>query len=268
MKSLFDYIDEKGCLFQKESAVDSRFGDSSQKTFMLDVMDFVSDVTDITSFRKEVERKSAILTIDGIPVRHWDVRYWPARKDLMSRDNLFTRICAQTLADSSFRFQTLSLIFKRFGFLWNTRDIGGHPKKAKIFGLTIPFPFPDFSGPLMWLIAFKWAHLACIYIKAPIFFHLLKTEKDHDETTDDPNLFTALVTLDKLTEKAPAKTRAKFEEARDYYCNNRTWCINGNHTMRGYIQALQNFFYIDEAPPLDVEAINVARKLCWKVSLQ
>jgi len=142
-----------------------------------------------------------------------------------------------------------SIVF-RAGFLWNAKKIGQKDNSWKL---------PDFSGPLMWMIAFGWFWLASVYLRSTIFVHLLTTSNNLDETSDDLNIQVAIMTLDLLTKNHTES----FHKTRSYYCLNRGDSLNGDPEKPGYIQAFQNYFHGEQNPPLDVEWEKACESRGW-----
>lgn len=233
-KDLKDYTDGRGFIYHHDDPQSgSQYGDSCQRTFMYFISGMAKGV-EPKNFQPLVEQAWALINKDE-PRRHWDETFWPGRPGFMSRDNLFPAVCALTIVDSKERFKLLWKIIKRGGFLWNTRKIGQQDDSRKV---------PDWCGPLMFLIALKWVYIASIYLHLPIFFHLLKTKKNPEDTSDDLNLQIALVTLVLLGLKA------KHIGALKYYFNNRP-TIPGYFAKPGYCAALMQYFENPIAPPLD-----------------
>lgn len=257
MKDISDYTDSMGFIYHREPNIDSGFGDSCQRTFMHWIsLAALNNLKNIDENGRTVNAKWSKLNAFSEPVRHWDGRYWPGKPGIMSRDNFFPAFCALLLSRSNKINSILVKILKRGGFLWNTKKIGQQNEDWKI---------PDFSGLLVWLLFFRLDLFSSLYLRFTIFFHLSKDT--FDDTSDDLNIQVALMTLDLLTDRPlwPTEgktfTRRAFEKTLNYYCKNRGEAINGHPDSPGYIQAFQNYFHNEYAPPLDVawEHATIAR---------
>lgn len=231
-KNLSDFIDNNHFIYHHDTDIASGYGDSCGRTFMWFISGIAKGV-DPANTKPIIEQTWALLD-KSEPRRYWDDNFWPGKPGFMSRDNLFPAICALTLVSSRSRFSLLWRIFKRAGFLWNTKKIGQKDNSWKV---------PDFCGPLLWLIALKLKKLAVWYLMFPIYAHVSK--KDVDDTSDDLNIQVALMTLDLLG--------ANIKSTLEIYTSSKVASIYADPLKPTYIQAFQNYFSPAISPPLDVE---------------
>ncbi len=239
MKHLPDYVDPKGFIFHHDDPVSgSGYGDSCQRTFMFWIARYADKTwQDGLNPLVQVDSSWFYLNREDEPRRHWHEKYWPGQKGFMSRDNLLPAVCALAIVKSERLKPLMWKIIFRGGFLWNTKKIGQQDNSWKI---------PDFCGPLMLLIGMNLTWLASNYIKLPIWFHLIKSRKDPDDTSDDLNIQVALMTLDLLD---PVHAQPVI----GWYCKSRARLPDWGNSAPGYRQAIEQYFLGPIAPPLDLE---------------
>lgn len=181
-------MDKAGFIVSHEPDIASRGGNSLQHTSMFLIFCY-SLMQNMDAFVQGSKRAFAmwkLATAYGAPRLHWDITYWPGTAGHMSRDNLFSAICLLKLYNLKTELRAiLFCIIMRGGFLWNTRKIGSDEKN-----------FPDWCGPMMWMIAFrfKWNPLNIVsdlYLWLAIKIQIQHTKNDKNHTDGHLNLIVA-----------------------------------------------------------------------------
>lgn len=241
MKNLSDFIDQYGFIVHHDQD-GSGGGDSAQRTFGKVILDLAQyKAIGCSQFSDQVN----LVTCHGDVRRHWDPNFWPGQPGYGSRDNFAPLMLALRLAQHSRRFEIMNWVWKRCGFLWNTKKIGQHDSSWKV---------PDFIGGLLPLIIYGKLDLACKYMSVQCKIHLANARRNPGETSDDLNFQLALHTLQILG--------APIQEVIDSYCFNRAK-LDEKNPMLGYQQAIVDYFASPIAPPLDVEYINASIAANW-----
>jgi hypothetical protein len=132
-KDFESFVDEYGFIGHKDRKGNlTDFGDSTQRTFSWVTFNALNDKyrydTELEKATHQYYTNIRIVFPKFELVRHWDDTHWPGQRGTMSRDNITPIIIALGLLGSHFLPELIFELFKRGGFLWNSRDIAGDKK--------------------------------------------------------------------------------------------------------------------------------------------
>lgn len=240
MKDIQQYLDQNGFVITKEQN-DSRAGNSAQHTAMFILLRFSLGIIDFEKAKDETIVMFHMIMKDE-PRLYWLEYIWPGQKGHMSRDNLVAFVCILKIfkCDDELK-ELMQKVFKRFGFLWNTRTIGSEGEnKHKLV--------PDWCGPMILFVYFlgRWKWLdskAEKYLLLTGVIQTANTKRDKTETDGHLNIFNLMETF-------------RIIRNSEFVNGILMW-----YKGEGIVQyALKDYFNGDLYAPLDDLAIEVIEK--------
>ena len=184
------YVDKYGFPGNRRPDQSLEFGDSAQRLGMMWFFERCTGKVTIgrPMFNVDDPHNSGVFTetfLKGEPKRHWDKRLWEGQPGCMSRDNATPMICAHAGIAKVWHWWLL----KRFGFFWNTKDLGKSQARK--------VPITDFAGPTVWGALWRsagWWWLWPLLVVTDLFlllktlFRIFYSKVKPTHTTDDLNL--------------------------------------------------------------------------------
>lgn len=176
MKNLEKYFDNRGFIGHLDRRGElTDFGDSCQRTFTYHLLKlWTQQWISVVEQKHAIEPQVRMLNELREPTRHWYHMEWPGHCGSFSWDQFVPLFLVSLELGIQDGISIYHRVWRRWGFLWNTKDIAGKPKKTP----------PDFIGLLL-TICFKGKHTWYLVVVA--LWRLLVSTVEPKNTGDDLN---------------------------------------------------------------------------------